>query len=76
MLCTNDIVLVDESRDNVNVKLETWLETLKPEGFKISRTKTEYMDFNFSGHIKRGENTMRIEDYEIPLFPLTWLNNQ
>ena len=35
-------------------------------GFKISHTKTEYMDCNFSGHIKRVETIVRIEDHEIP----------
>ena len=30
----NDIVLVDESRDRVNAKLEKWLEALESKGFK------------------------------------------
>ena len=31
-----------------------------------SRTKTEYMDCNFSEHIERAEIAVRIEDHEIP----------
>ena len=50
MLFTNDMVIVDELRDGVNAKLERWWEALESKGFKISSTKIEYMDCNFSGH--------------------------
>ena len=63
MLFGYDIVLADELRDGVNAKLKRWR---KAKGFKIIRTKTEYMVCNFSGHIKRAETTVRIEDHEIP----------
>ena len=33
-------------------------------GFKISHTKTEYKDFNFSGDVQRVETTVRIEAQE------------
>ena len=56
MLLADDIVLVDESKDGVNAKLEKWREALESKGFKISRTKTEYMVCNFSGHIERVES--------------------
>ena len=49
-------MLVDESRDCVNAKLERWQEALEVKSFKINRTKTEYMDCNFSGHIERAES--------------------
>ena len=65
MLFADDIVLVDESRDCVNAKLERWRKALESKGLKISRTKTEYMVCHFSGHIEKAETTMRIEDYEI-----------
>ena len=52
MLFVDDIVLVDESRDGVNAKLERWWEALKSKGFKLSRPKLEYTDCNFSGHIE------------------------
>ena len=52
MLFADNIVLVDESRNNVNTKLERWWEVLEPKGFKISCTKTEYMVCNFNGHIE------------------------
>ena len=47
MLFADDVVLVDESRTGVNQKLELWRATLESKGFKLSRTKTEYMRCNF-----------------------------
>jgi hypothetical protein len=43
MLFVDGVVLVDESREGVNRKLEFWCQTLESKGFKIIRTKTEYM---------------------------------
>ena len=52
MLFSDDVVLVDESRTGVNRKLELWRCTLESKGFRLSRTKTEYMmcDFSASRH--------------------------
>ncbi|PWZ30103.1 hypothetical protein Zm00014a_011606 [Zea mays] len=47
MLFADDVVLVDESRDGVNRKLELWRQTLESKGFRICRTKTEYMRCDF-----------------------------
>ena len=43
----DDVVLVDENRAGVNQKLELWRETLESKGFRLSRTKTEYMRCDF-----------------------------
>ncbi|PVH64663.1 hypothetical protein PAHAL_2G327100 [Panicum hallii] len=48
MLFADDVVLVDESRAGVNMKLELWRHTLESRGFRLSRTKTEYMMCDFS----------------------------
>jgi hypothetical protein len=48
MLFADDVVLVDDSRTGVNSKLELWRETLESKGFRLSRTKTEYMMCGFS----------------------------
>ena len=48
MLFADNVVLVHESRPGVNRKLELWRRTLESKGFKLSRTKTEYMRCNFS----------------------------
>ena len=42
----DDVVLVDESMVGVNRKLELWRRTLESKGFRLSRTKTEYMMFD------------------------------
>jgi hypothetical protein len=47
MLFADDVVLVDDSREGVNRKLELWCQTLESKGFRISRTKTEYMRCDF-----------------------------
>ncbi|KAK9090962.1 hypothetical protein Sjap_024139 [Stephania japonica] len=43
MLFADAIVLVDETRDGANRKLEIWRNTLESKGFRLSRAKTEYM---------------------------------
>jgi hypothetical protein len=48
MLFADDVVLVDESRAGVNMKLELGRHTLESRGFRLSRTKTEYMMCDFS----------------------------
>jgi len=44
LLFADDIVLIDETREGVNAKLELWRGVLESKGFRISRTKTEYME--------------------------------
>jgi hypothetical protein len=48
MLFADDVVLINESC-GVNQKLELWRQTLESKGFRLSRTKTEYMRCQFSG---------------------------
>ena len=48
MLFADDIILVDETRAGVNAKLELWRQTLESRGFRLSRTKTKYMECKFS----------------------------
>jgi hypothetical protein len=43
----NDVVLIDKSRIKVDQKLELWRQTLKSKGFRLNRTKTEYMKCQF-----------------------------
>ena len=56
ILFADDVVLVDENRAGVNRKLELWRRTLESKGFRLSRTKTEYMmcDFSATRH-ERGD---------------------
>ncbi len=47
MLFVDDVVPVEKSQEAVNRKLELWRQTLESKGFRISRTKTEYMRCDF-----------------------------
>ncbi|RCU35070.1 hypothetical protein DVA81_18125 [Acinetobacter baumannii] len=54
------------TRAGVNKKLELWRESLESKGFKISRTKAEYMHYNFSNNRNANEELVKIGDKEIP----------
>ena len=45
MLFVDDVVLVDETKEGVNTKLELWRQTLEAWGFRLSKLKTEYMEW-------------------------------
>ena len=55
MLFAVDVVLIDETRNEVNIRLERWRQDLWFRGFKINRSKTEYLRCSFS----RGEEDSR-----------------
>ena len=56
----DDVVLVDKSLAGVNRKLELWQQTLESKGFRLSRTKTEYMRCDF-GKAVREEGDVSLE---------------
>ena len=43
MLSIDDKVLIDETREGVNTKLERRIGNLEAKGFRLSRSKTEYL---------------------------------
>jgi hypothetical protein len=51
-MLADDVVLVDESRTGVDQKLELWRRTLEVKGFRLNRSKTEYMKCDFSATIQ------------------------
>ena len=57
MLFADDIVLIDVTRHGVNDRLESWRHTLEVRGFRLSRSKTEYLHCCFSGRIEEGEKS-------------------
>ncbi|KAF3674589.1 putative peptidyl-prolyl cis-trans isomerase FKBP17-1, chloroplastic-like [Capsicum annuum] len=60
MLFADDVVLIDESRQGVNDKLEVWRQTLESKGFRLSRAKTDYLECKFSD--SRQEEEMRVRN--------------
>ncbi|XP_071728115.1 secreted RxLR effector protein 78-like [Rutidosis leptorrhynchoides] len=43
LIFADDIVLLSESKDELNRRLEQWREALEQNGLRISRHKTEYL---------------------------------
>ena len=60
MLLADNIVLTDETKKGVNIKLEQWRDTLDAKGFKLSRSKTEYLHCRFSVGKGDGANEVAI----------------
>ena len=59
MLFADDIVLINETREGVNAKLERWKHALESTGFRVSRSKTKYLYCCFSGREdERGKVTI------------------
>jgi len=54
MLFVNDIFLIDETRQGVNDNLERWRRMLEVRGFRVSRSKPEYLHCYFSGRMEAG----------------------
>ena len=65
MLFADDIVLIDETKSGINARLDIWREILESKGFKNSRTKTEYIKYNFSENRNTNEETVKIASQEI-----------
>jgi hypothetical protein len=65
MLFADDVVLVDESRTGVEQKLELWRRTLEAKGFRLSRSKTEYMKCDFNA-IMQEEEDVRLDGQVVP----------
>jgi len=49
MLFGDDIVLTNNTRDELNDKLEQWTHILESKEFRLSRLKTIYQKYGFSG---------------------------
>ncbi|KAM2605119.1 hypothetical protein TB2_033955 [Malus domestica] len=66
MLFADNIVLIDETQEGVNAKLNLWIEVLESKGLRLSRSKTEYMVCKFSANGGPNELRVRIKDQEVP----------
>lgn len=50
MLFADEVVLIEETFEGVNEKLDMWSQTFEFKGFSLSRTKTntKYLECKFS----------------------------
>ncbi|KAM3340130.1 hypothetical protein P3S68_030000 [Capsicum galapagoense] len=61
MLFADDVVLIDETRRGVNDKLEVWRQTLESKGFRLSRSKIEYLECKFNDVRQENEVVVRLD---------------
>nr|XP_009802111.1 PREDICTED: uncharacterized protein LOC104247724 [Nicotiana sylvestris] len=61
LLFADDIVLIDETRGGINERLEVWRHTLESKGFKLSRTKIEYLECKFSGVTQEADGDVKLD---------------
>nr|XP_016459241.1 PREDICTED: uncharacterized protein LOC107782821 [Nicotiana tabacum] len=66
MLFADDIVLINETRDGVNARLEVWRHTLESKGFKLSWSKTEYLEYKFSDNMHEKGVEVKIGTQVVP----------
>ena len=62
MLFGDDIVICEETREEVEQKLESWKYALERRGMKVSRSKTEYLCINGGND----DETVKMEDTKVP----------
>ena len=62
MLFADNIVICEETRKEVERRLESWKYALERRRMKVSRTKTEYLCINGGNDDK----TVKMEDTKVP----------
>ena len=62
MLFADDIVICEETREEVEWRLECWRYALERRGMKVSRSKTKYLCINGGNDNK----TVKMEDTKVP----------
>ncbi|XP_074348989.1 uncharacterized protein LOC141688417 [Apium graveolens] len=66
MLFVDDIVLIAESRVEVNTNLEQWCASLEAKGLHLSHSKTEYLWANSSEEHHAEDVVVCIADDRVP----------
>ncbi|XP_070025872.1 uncharacterized protein [Nicotiana sylvestris] len=67
MFFVDDIVLIYETQYGVNTQLEVWRQTLESKGFKLNRSKKEYLECKLSGYTQEEEGEVRLDSQLIHL---------
>ncbi|GJS16483.1 retrovirus-related pol polyprotein LINE-1 [Tanacetum coccineum] len=63
LIFADDIVLVSETPQGLNGRLEQWRKALEDKGLRVSREKTEYMRCNFNRNDNDQNEEIRIGDH-------------
>ena len=71
MLFADDIVILEETREEVERRLKSWKYELERRGMKVSRSKTEYLCIN--GRHKN--ETVKMEDKKCFFTYMNLMNN-
>ncbi|KAE8683159.1 Adenine/guanine permease AZG1 [Hibiscus syriacus] len=66
MLFADDIVLVAETKTELNSRLATWKTALEEKGLRINIEKTKYLCSNFSGNQNDEDVEVCIEGHVLP----------
>ena len=62
MLFADDIVICEETREEVERRLDSWKCALERRGMKVNRSKTEYLCING----RNDDETIKMEDAKVP----------
>ena len=62
MLFADDIVICEETREEVERRIEYWRYALERRGMKVSRSKTEYLYINGGNDVE----TVKMDDTKVP----------
>jgi hypothetical protein len=66
----DEVVLLGESREELNGRLETWNQALEVYDFRLSRSKTKYMEYNnFSK--RRSSSTLKVKVWDHIILQVT-----
>lgn len=66
MFFADEVVLLGESRDEMNERLEIWRQALEGYDFRSSRSKTKYVECSFSKRRSCSTSEVEVGDHIIP----------
>ena len=62
MLFADDIVICEETRDKVELRIECWRYTSERRGMKVNRSKTKYLCING----RNDDETVKMDEIKVP----------
>ena len=65
MLFVDVIVLIGETKEGVNKKLKLWRQTLEARGFRLNRSKNEYIECKFRKRRNNEQGIITLDGQQI-----------